>query len=68
LLVYYILYYSKCKVQPIAGHEGTEREQIIALLFLQPRRYLGVDGQRQTPAALTPRKTRYPLYRRQGWP
>ena len=27
-----------------------------------------VGGQRQAPAALTPRKTRYPLYRRLGEP
>jgi hypothetical protein len=25
---------------------------------------MGVDGQRHVPAILTPRKTRYPLYRR----
>jgi len=29
---------------------------------------MGVGGQRQDPAALTPRKTRYPLYRRLGAP
>ena len=27
-----------------------------------------VGGQRHAPAALTPGKTRYPLYRRLGWP
>jgi hypothetical protein len=27
-----------------------------------------VDDQRHAPAALPPRKTRYPLYRRLGWP
>jgi hypothetical protein len=27
-----------------------------------------MDGQRQAPAALTPGKTRYPLYRRLGGP
>jgi len=35
----------------------------IALLFLQPRRYMGVCGQRQAPATLPPGKTRYPLYK-----
>ena len=29
---------------------------------------MGVDGQRHTPAALPPGKTRYPLYRRLGGP
>jgi hypothetical protein len=29
---------------------------------------MGVGGQRQAPAALAPRKTRYPLYRRLGGP
>ena len=40
----------------------------IALLFLQPRRQMGVGGQRHAPAALSPGKTRYPLYRRPGGP
>jgi len=29
---------------------------------------MGVDGQCHTLAALPPGKTRYPLYRRLGWP
>ena len=29
---------------------------------------MGVGGQRHAPAALPPRKTRYPLYRRLGGP
>ena len=29
---------------------------------------MGVGGQRQTPAALPPEKTRYPLYSRLGGP
>jgi hypothetical protein len=29
---------------------------------------MGVDGQRYDPAALSPGKNRYPLYRRQGGP
>ena len=38
----------------------------IALLFLQPLRYMGVGGQRHAPAALPPGKTRHSLYRRLG--
>jgi hypothetical protein len=38
----------------------------IALLFPQPQRYKGVDGQRHGPVALLPGKTQYPLYRRLG--
>jgi len=29
---------------------------------------MGVGGKRHAPAALPPGKTRYPLYRRLGWP
>ena len=29
---------------------------------------MGVGGQRHAPAALPPGMTRYPLYRRLGWP
>ena len=38
----------------------------IALLLIEPRCYMGVGGQRHAPAALPPRRTRYPLYRRLG--
>jgi hypothetical protein len=40
----------------------------IALLFLEPRCYIGVGGQCYAPAALTLGKTWYPLYRRLGGP
>jgi len=40
----------------------------IALLFVYPRRYMGVGGQRQAPATLPPEKTRYPLHRTLGGP
>jgi len=40
----------------------------IALLVLQPLRWMGVGGQRHAPAALPPAKTRYPLCRRLGGP
>jgi len=32
----------------------------------QHRRYIGVDGQHQVPAAILPGKTRHPSYRRLG--
>jgi hypothetical protein len=40
----------------------------IALLFLQPRRYMGTGGHCRAPAVLPPENTRYPLYRRLGGP
>ena len=40
----------------------------IAVLFLQPWRWMGVGGQLHAPAALPPEKTRYPLCRRLGGP
>ena len=40
----------------------------MAIIFLQPRRWMGIGGQRHTPAPLPPGKTRYPLYRRLGGP
>jgi len=43
--------------------KAQRRSRGIALLFLLPRRWIGVDCQRHAPDALPPRKTRYPLYR-----
>jgi hypothetical protein len=40
----------------------------IAPLFFQPRRKMGVGGQRHAPIALPPGNTRHPLYRRLGGP
>jgi len=40
----------------------------IAVLFFQPRHYIGVGGQHQDQAALPPGKTRNPFYRRMGGP
>jgi hypothetical protein len=40
----------------------------IAVLFLQPRHRMGVGGQRHAPTALSPGKTRYPLYGKLGGP
>ena len=48
--------------------KAQRRSRGIALLFLQPRRWMGVGGQRHVPAALPPGKTRNPLYRRLGGP
>ena len=45
-----------------------QRGGFIAVLFLQPRRQMGVGGQHHAPAALPPGKTRYPLCRRLGGP
>ena len=39
----------------------------IALLFLQPRRLMGVGGQRHAPAALPPRKDPVPIVQEAGW-
>jgi len=36
----------------------------IALSFIYPQHSMGVGGQCHAPAALCPRKTSYPLYRR----
>ena len=54
----------KGKVHPITGNESPEGSRRTALLFLQPRRSVGVGGKRHAPAALLPGMTRYPLYRR----
>jgi hypothetical protein len=49
--------------------KNTQKESRgIAILFLQPRRWKEVGGQRHAPASLPPGKTRYPLYRRLGEP
>ena len=40
----------------------------IIILFLYPRRWIGVGVQRDALAALPPEKPRYPLYRRLGGP
>jgi hypothetical protein len=61
--------YVKVKVkrtlwQATKAQRGVE----VVLLFLQPRRKMGVGGQRHAPATLPPGKTRYPSYRRLGGP
>ena len=58
----------KGKVQPRTGHKGPERELRYSFPLSLTSLLDGVGGQRHAPAALPPRKTRYPLYRRLGGP
>ena len=58
----------KGKVHPITGHEGTEEDYMYNSTLSLTSVLDGVGGQRHTPAALPPGKTRYPLYRRLGGP
>jgi hypothetical protein len=58
----------KAKGRPVTGHEGTKVSRGIALLFPEPRRWMGVGGQRHAPVTLPRAKTQYPLYRRLGEP
>jgi len=51
-----------------AAKKAQRGSRLIALLFLQPRPYIKVGGQRHAPAASLPGKTRYPLYKRLGGP
>ena len=54
---------------PITGHEGPEREQMYSCTLPSTSALkIGVGDQLHAPAALPPRKTRYPLYRRLGGP
>ena len=56
----------KVKVTPKQATKAQRGSRCTALLFLQPRCYMGVGGQHHASAVLPPRKTRYPLYRRLG--
>ena len=59
----------KVKVLRIAGHWGPEGEERYCYTLSWPRHLDGGGGgQHHAPAALPPRKTRYPLYRRLGGP
>jgi hypothetical protein len=58
----------KQKIHPRTGQEGPEREQKYTSTLTLTSALDGVGGQRHTPAALSPGKTRYPLYRRLGGP
>jgi len=55
----------KVKVKFTKAQRGSRG---IALLFLEPGRYMGTGGHRHAPAVLPPENTRYPLYRRLGGP
>jgi len=52
----------------LTGHEGPEGEQMYSSTLPSTSALDGVCGQRHSPAALPPGKTRYPLYRRLGGP
>jgi hypothetical protein len=52
------------KFHPRTGHEGPEGELRYSSTLSLTSALDGVVGQRHAPAALSPGKTRYPLYRR----
>jgi len=56
------------KVRPRTGHEGPEGEQTYSFTLPLTPALDVVGGQRHAPAALTPGKTQYTLYRRLGEP
>ena len=56
------------KVHPRTRHEGSEGEKRYSSTLSLTSALDGVGGQRYSPAALLPGKTRYPLYRRLGGP
>jgi hypothetical protein len=56
----------KGTVHPETGHEGPEGEEKYSSTLSLTSVLDGMGSQRQAPANLTPGKTRYPLYRRQG--
>ena len=56
----------KGKVLPRIGHEGPEGEQMYSSTLPLTSALDGVGGQHHGPAALPPRKTQYPSYRRLG--
>jgi hypothetical protein len=51
-------------VRVITGHEGPEGEQRYSSTLSLTSALDGMDGKRHAAAALSPGKTRYPLYRR----
>ena len=64
--MYYNTNNVKGKGHPRTDHEGPEGEYSYTLSLTSALEGLG--GQRHAPAALPPRKIRYPLYRRLGGP
>jgi len=59
---------AKGKVHPRTGHEGPGGDYMCNYTLSLTSVLEGMGGQRHTPAASPPGKTRYPLYRRQGGP
>ena len=60
----YIYIKGKGKVLPRTGHEGPEGEQMYSSTLPSTSVLDGVGGQHHAPAALSPGKIRYPLYRK----
>jgi hypothetical protein len=58
----------KGKAHPITAHDGPEGKKMYSCTLSLTSALDGVGGQRNAPAALHPRKTRYPLYRRLSEP
>jgi hypothetical protein len=58
----------KVKVTLERAMKGPERKQMYRSTLSLTSALDGVGGKRRAPAALTPGKTRYPLYRRPGGP
>ena len=56
----------KGNIHPRTGHEGPEGEKMHSSTLSLTLALDGVGGQCHALAALPPRKTRYPLYRRLG--
>jgi hypothetical protein len=59
---------AKGKAVPLQAWTGLEDGQRYSSTLPWPRRLKGMGGQQHNPAALSPGKTRYPLYRRLGGP
>jgi hypothetical protein len=66
--LYGVLYSSTYKFHPRTGHEGPEGEKLYSFTLSLTSALDRVGGQRHAPTALPPGETRYPLYRRLGWP
>ena len=58
----------KDKARPRTGHKGPDEEQMYSSTLSLTSELDGVGGQRNSPVALPPGKTRYPLYSRLGGP
>jgi hypothetical protein len=54
------------KGHTMTGYKGPRGKQMYSYTLSLTSSLDGISGQRHDPAALTPRKTRYPLYMRLG--